>query len=75
MIYFLYLVIKQKIIIIETFLSSKNPCVTKLMKQYIEAKKNNFRDIENKESFFLYVITGVPFKRKNKDKIKYEIVL
>ena len=45
------------------------------MKQYIEAKKNNFRDIENKESFFLYVITGVPFKRKNKDKIKYEIVL
>ena len=61
--------------IIETFLSSKNPCVTKSMKQYIEAKKNNFRDIENKESFFLYVITGVPFKRKNKNKIKYEIVL
>lgn len=61
--------------IIETFLNSKNPCVTKSMKQYIEAKKNNFRDIENKESFFLYVIAGVPFKRKNKNKIKYEIVL
>lgn len=61
--------------IIETLLSYPKLCITKSIKQYLEAKKNNFKDIENIESFFLYVIVGVPFKRKDKKKIKYNIVL
>lgn len=61
--------------IIETFLSYPKPYITKSIKQYLEAKNNNFECIDNLESFFLYVITGVPYRSKKKIKEKCKIIL
>lgn len=60
---------------IEYILNFPKVCLTKSLNQYIEAKRNNFKGIENKESFFLYVLAGVPFKSKDKNKEKSSIIL
>lgn len=52
---------------IELLLSYPNLNISKPIKQYIEARKNNFKDIENKEAFFLYVLCEAPLKRKCKE--------
>lgn len=60
---------------IEHTISLPNIMLPKSYKQYIEAKKNNFKGITNMESFLFYVISGVPFKSKKKDKNEKSFII
>ena len=61
---------------IEEIIQYPNFQLPKSYQQYIEAKKNNFKDIRDMESFLRYVIVGIPYKTKKENiKQSYTITL
>ena len=59
---------------VENVISMMNESEIQLPKsymQYLAAKKDNFKKIRNMEYFMQFVISGVPYKSKEKEEVEY----